>query len=460
MELKILTVFTIISLIIVSSIGDPTPEQLLLADVYANFSAGVLDALAKDFAGSPSPSLPPPPPGPMPPPLPVTVSSLFGLTHILAVLHEKPFPASVPVFESLLAVTPKNLPQSYALLASTTEKDPEIKLSSLIFTSEKLEMTKALSDLKVEMVNLDLKAADAVSTINNQLAKKIETPLDEPFIPKDETLSPAAVAFITDTLHLSESWPTPVKKIPGVKFNGKEVADMIEIVGNFQVSESNKAVEVFIPFKNPKRGISLVLPYNIEAVLKGDFGDMKPINFSSVRIQLPAHKVAIRSSQASLASSSNCQFKKEANFLQLFDELSYLSFDQDKFEAISISAAQINNAATFKAELAKGNKGKAIDGTPIENHVVSGNPEKPIPFPIGPPPPTAPGAEKLIVFNHPFSWSILDENLGPLFSGTLESLSFLKDHAGAATAPPTTPPKTNGPIVFGSQPPLPFEKCL
>jgi len=315
----------------------------------------------------------------------------------------------------------------------------------MIFTSEKLELTPALGKLKVELVNTDLRSKDAGSTINSQLAKKIETPLEENFIPKDSTLSPAAIAFLTDTLYLSESWPVPMKKVSGMKFNGKEETDFIEISGKFQVLENDKVVEVFIPFKNEKRGISLVLLTDPLAMGMGELGALKPMESKSARIQFPVFKATIRQTQVTLASSAKCEFKKEDNFLQLFDELAYVSFDESKFEAISISGAQINNVAEFKKELAKGNKGKSIDSPAAENKVAAK--DKPAES-------TAPteGPEKLIIFDRPFTWSILDANFGPLFAGTVDSLAFVKN--------PPAVPKPAESSVFGSEKSLPFEKCL
>jgi hypothetical protein len=63
-------------------------------------------------------------------------------------------------------------------------QDSDVKVSNSLFTSEKVELTPGLTKLKLQVVNTDLKAKDAVGSINTEISKALVAPFESTYIPK------------------------------------------------------------------------------------------------------------------------------------------------------------------------------------------------------------------------------------------------------------------------------------
>jgi hypothetical protein len=144
MDLRtILTGFSLLFLIFSTNLAaeekQPTEEQFHLAETYFNFTMGISElysvslirfsiytmelthcigilqeALIND-------SMRHPPTGP---PEGIIITSILGLVHQLAILKEQPLsnPIAIPLFEKLLSLSPKNIPEAYELLMGTLDK--------------------------------------------------------------------------------------------------------------------------------------------------------------------------------------------------------------------------------------------------------------------------------------------------------------------------------------------------
>jgi len=419
----------------------PTQEQFHLAETYFNFTMGISEiyseALINDTLRSP----------PTTAPDGVIITSVLGLVHQLATLKEQPLssPVAFPLFDKFLKLSPKNIPEAYELLRGTLDKNErDLVITSQVYSSEDIKMTPALTKLHLEVVKADLKDPATITKINSGLKEKLTSPLEEAYIPEGLTLSPAVKAFLVDTVHVTESWPVEPKKIEKAKFGlDPDMVEMVEMNGIFGLIESVESTEVTIPFQNGKRFISFILPNTFDESKKPGSEPPKMSNSTQVKIQLPVFKHTAR--EVEFAGSPNCDFKKEESFLQLLDDVTFVSLDASKFEIVSISGSQVNNVALFKEAAAKASADTKKADKPLDP---SSMPPMMDHDKLPEPAPSAKAAEKLLVFNRPFTFSVVDVNLGVLFSGSVESLQkSIGDNKPKST-------------VFGMEKELAYLKCL
>lgn len=330
---------------------DYNAELLESIEIYKNFSDTVFEALselgennteteeeAEDDGGS--------------------IASLIGVSYILISTSQLDFwPISYPGFDTVMRNITWDMYSAFD--AVLYDVQDTLTFSNLMFVPNiGPNSTVSFEDINsrnsMEVISVDFEDDDSVVPLINEKISGL-TKEESNYIPEGVLILSSTVAIIFNIVNANLKWAHPWVPIGRKTFNKREEVEMMQFTGQVKVIERDSdGVEVFVFFENGKSGLALRMPKDIGHDRSvANIEEMQTLaNATTVTIQMPLLNYTLRS-QYNLddENSTNCDFEKKENMLQLLEVLTYVYVGAESWEMTAISGGQINNVEKYREEL-------------------------------------------------------------------------------------------------------------
>ncbi|CAG7786211.1 unnamed protein product [Allacma fusca] len=385
-----------------------------------------------------------------------SIASLLGISYILASTNEQVWPLSYPIFDDIMNGISFDVLD--ALDTVLLDIKDTLTFTNILFATPTINASSGSKNL-VELIEVDFEEDDAtIPIINESIYNFTNGVLQHNYIQDGIIIPSSTLAIAVNIVQTKSIWPSPLTPVGRKYFNKREIGNMLQFRGEVKYTEEDGEVELIIYFQNVKSGLALRMPKDIDTDRSVANIETLPLATpSNVTIVIPELKYTLRSSyDLNADNSTDCDFNKQPNMLQILDVLTYINLAADYFQIVSVSGAQIVNVNLLVEEIRnhtdsiskddssredqlkrrqslKNNPVEDPDVVDLDYSEVDDNPQESSEIKLENALYKANSLdneivpEKVFLFNKPFTWMIFDDYVVPILAGVVSSLKPPED---------------------------------